>query len=48
MEHFVKLANGLKPLTIFANCAILERWQGPECAYVTYVFRPRKSVLLGD
>ena len=30
MELFVKIVNGLKPLTVFKKSSILDAWQGSE------------------
>ena len=30
MEHFAKIVNGQKPLTIFTRHSVLDVWQGPK------------------
>ena len=39
MEHFAKIVNGLKPLTIFAKRSILDVWHGCEYTFTIYLFK---------
>ena len=34
MKRFAKIVNGIKALTIFAKCSILDVWHGSEYASV--------------